>query len=567
MTVNPSRRKTTIRDLFPWTVGNQCRARKAWFVCVLLIVTAPLILPMPFPSSAMAGAIGQLEGITGQKIDRYQGGGGGTGGGGEGEREYRDPFTAPIFAMPAGFVGGLFMGGHWYVKKMIGDYPKTLFLTDYMEHQKIKDDTTAFSAGAFIGGIPWLALYTVTGPIRYAVASIGKAVSAPSAPKPKNKSEMAREYYDSGKMYESAGNWSAAAAKYEMAMKGDPTLEGGYSKWAHALFRQGKYAEAIKTYEQSMAVGGQDPGTCKNIADIFGHNLGNNKEAEQWYRKALDLYPAGDSNRSVVARELIATVDETRKNAVGKSLEEQKSLLGNGKYELVVKKSGDMLALYPDSTESWSNRAVAYEKQGLQLQAAAALRKLGEIDPRKVNIEKLKDIEESEGYKSALSQLKSVAQNSGFAAKAPTDEGGRYFLDCFDNKLEGCTYKDKLEMPVVPEPTRSTVRHLIDDAPAELKKDPRFMELAEQRKKIEGDRKIIVNDIAQLTEIKNRAGQSSSGPIDVLIVKKQIELDRNNKKDQFNEFEIKEIYTSRAFTPDDSSQQEPQENPSPPTGI
>lgn len=110
------------------------------------------------------------------------GGGGGGGGGGSIER-------APIFVAPVGMACGVFGGGIWYFKQMAGSFKKDMFLDSYNKFLKADPSdewaADAFTFGLRMGGIPWLALYVPTGPIRYGVSSVYKAATKPSPPKPK----------------------------------------------------------------------------------------------------------------------------------------------------------------------------------------------------------------------------------------------------------------------------------------------------------------------------------------------------------------------------------------------
>jgi len=115
----------------------------------------------------------------------YNGGGGGgdSGGGGGG-----DITNAPIVVAPVGFIGGLFMGAGWYFEEMAGNFPKTGFLDSYGNYVSVKSDDDAFNKpfnfGARLGGLPWLALYLPSWPIRAGIAAIADAASRPSPPKP-----------------------------------------------------------------------------------------------------------------------------------------------------------------------------------------------------------------------------------------------------------------------------------------------------------------------------------------------------------------------------------------------
>lgn len=109
------------------------------------------------------------------------GGGGGSGGGG-------DITNAPIVVAPVGFIGGLFMGAGWYFEEMAGNFPKTGFLDSYGNYVSLKpqDDNKAFNFGARLGGLPWLALYLPSWPIRAGIVAIADAANRPSPPKPVN---------------------------------------------------------------------------------------------------------------------------------------------------------------------------------------------------------------------------------------------------------------------------------------------------------------------------------------------------------------------------------------------
>lgn len=116
--------------------------------------------------------------------------GGGGGGGDSGSSGSGASFErAPIFVAPVGMVGGVFAGGVWYWKQMAGSNKKDFFIDSYKSFLSVKPSDEwaagAFTFGLRMGGIPWLALYVPTGPIRYGVASAYNAATKPSPPKPK----------------------------------------------------------------------------------------------------------------------------------------------------------------------------------------------------------------------------------------------------------------------------------------------------------------------------------------------------------------------------------------------
>lgn len=117
-------------------------------------------------------------------------GGGGGGGGGDSESGGGGSLLrAPIIVAPVGMIAGVFGGGAWYGKQMAGSLGNDNFLDSYWKFLSVpKDDemaTGAFNFGLRMGGIPWLALYVPTGPVRYGVVSAYKAATKPSPPKPK----------------------------------------------------------------------------------------------------------------------------------------------------------------------------------------------------------------------------------------------------------------------------------------------------------------------------------------------------------------------------------------------
>lgn len=160
------------------------------------------------------------------------------GGGGSPEpRQPADLSKAPIVLMPVGFIGGVFMGGHWYFKKMSGDYPETVFLSDYLEHQKIKDEN-AFSAGAFIGGLPWVAMYAVTGPIRHGIVGITDMFAERRAKNLAEERTALQKQINDGDSYFRQGNHEEALRMYRLALEKNPqdgTLRGKIKKAEDAL--------------------------------------------------------------------------------------------------------------------------------------------------------------------------------------------------------------------------------------------------------------------------------------------------------------------------------------------
>lgn len=114
----------------------------------------------------------------------------GGGGGDDGDDESSGDASferAPIFVAPVGIVGGVFAGAVWYGKQMSGSLKEDFFIDSYQNFLSVKESdewaSGAFTFGLRMGGLPWLALYVPTGPIRYGVASAYKAATKPK-PKP-----------------------------------------------------------------------------------------------------------------------------------------------------------------------------------------------------------------------------------------------------------------------------------------------------------------------------------------------------------------------------------------------
>lgn len=528
------------------------RVRIVMLVCILLLSITNLMMLSPLTSSALAGATEQLEDITGQKIDRYKG----KSGSGDSDREYRDPFSAPIFMMPAGCIGGVFMGGHWYFKKMSGDYPTTNFFDDYIKHQKI-DNENAFNAGAFVGGIPWLALYAVTGPIRHGVVAISKAVNTSSSPKPRSNSEMASDYYNQGKIYETSGNLKLAEENYRSAIKYNPNLNGCHSQLANVLYRQGKYVDAIDFYVQSISLNSQNAGAYKKIADIYSHNLGQKRDAENWYRRALDIYPADDPNHPVVVRELINTVNDISKNTVDKALVEQKSLIKNGEYAKAESFWRKQLLVNPNNTDAWNKLGDTLVRQGRYLAAEAAYREAVRLDSSHNNqADNLKNLMESDGYGNALKELIADREQGIIATKELNMEamrGRAMFCSDFNEdatKSIRCAYSTdhSAEISVfLPTPTPQKVEPNIPVAVrAKIEKDSEYIELREKKGKIEKEYKENLEALqAASSQRDQQPGEKPSfAAIDLVITEFKNKL--TEEKEEYGVVEKKmEIITKK----------------------
>ncbi|MCE5275026.1 MAG: hypothetical protein ABFD70_00080 [Syntrophaceae bacterium] len=120
----------------------------------------------------------------------YYSEGGGSGSGGSERSGGGASFErAPIFVAPVGMVGGVFAGAVWYFKQMTGSLGDDFFIDSYQKYLSVpaSDEWAAgsFTFGLRMGGLPWMALYVPTGPIRYGVASAYQAATKPSPPKPK----------------------------------------------------------------------------------------------------------------------------------------------------------------------------------------------------------------------------------------------------------------------------------------------------------------------------------------------------------------------------------------------
>ena len=99
-----------------------------------------------------------------------------------------DITRAPIVSMPAGMIGGVFMGGGWYFTEMAGKRPNKNFLSSYHDFMTIASGDPVFdgpfNAGAHVGGLPWLALFIPTYPVRQAVVGVAHIITKPRPPKP-----------------------------------------------------------------------------------------------------------------------------------------------------------------------------------------------------------------------------------------------------------------------------------------------------------------------------------------------------------------------------------------------
>lgn len=99
--------------------------------------------------------------------------------GGDGDRESPgggDVTHAPIFVVPTGMIGGVFMGGGWFWKEMSGDFPDKGFLKSYGDYVSVESGDPLFdkpfTVGARIGGAPWLLVYLPAYPLRQGVLGV-----------------------------------------------------------------------------------------------------------------------------------------------------------------------------------------------------------------------------------------------------------------------------------------------------------------------------------------------------------------------------------------------------------
>lgn len=181
---------------------NRRHALPALFLACLLAVP---VLP---PGEARAesepvryAAYGEVPEVTGIETECMECGGkngshrsncpyarGGGSDSGEERAPHVDITHAPIFVAPAGFIGGIFMGGGWFFGEMAGKYPDVGFFDSYHNYMSIKSDDKQFSgpfnAGTHAGGLPWLVLGAVTVPIRAGIVALADLASRPSPPPP-----------------------------------------------------------------------------------------------------------------------------------------------------------------------------------------------------------------------------------------------------------------------------------------------------------------------------------------------------------------------------------------------
>lgn len=163
-----------------------------------MFLAGGLLLVLGMPAGRAQSAYGQLQSMAGPPPnvppvsgpERVDGGESGGASGGE-ERQPADLASAPIVVVPVGVVGGVFMGGGWYFSEMAGKYPKTGFLTSYKNYLTVTGGgaenatfNSSFSAGACLGGLPWLALYVPSWPIRQGVIAASDAMTRPAPPRP-----------------------------------------------------------------------------------------------------------------------------------------------------------------------------------------------------------------------------------------------------------------------------------------------------------------------------------------------------------------------------------------------
>jgi hypothetical protein len=279
----------------------------------------------------------------------YSGGGGGGGGGDDEPRGGASLERAPIFVAPVGMLIGIFGGAGWYYKEMAGDYPKDSFLSSYGKFLSVpaSDEyaSGAFTFGMRMGGIPWLALYVPTGPIRYGVVSTYQAATKPSPPKPKPVNPdiavydlIARNYADLGRITDEElkkAKGGAETARMRRTQMLDEHIEG--SQELREIRDMEGIVAARARAEKQLDVYSRARAEKKKLA--LQMNLSIREKDAQINEAIKNANPAGflvDYNLSRTEMKLENTLkDKTLPQGVKDSLERElkyTKLLQNGKF-------------------------------------------------------------------------------------------------------------------------------------------------------------------------------------------------------------------------------------------
>ena len=111
------------------------------------------------------------------------------------------------------------------------------------------------------------------------------------APRTDRRAAQAWALHQDGIRYEKIGADRAASEVYGRALAADSTLGESWHNLAACEARQGRTAEAIRTYERALTVLGENPITLYNLAVLYG-NLGLDDRALAYFNRSVEADPS-----------------------------------------------------------------------------------------------------------------------------------------------------------------------------------------------------------------------------------------------------------------------------------
>jgi len=367
------------------------------------------------------------------------------------------------------------------------------------------------------------------------------------SPRPESNTNISIRHFNAGYEYEKAGNWTAAENEYRMAIQYYPDWGGYHFKLAYMLEKQGRYNEAIQSYKQKIALNPRDSTTYNSIGVILFNNLGRWEEAEKWFLAAHQRNPTD----SLARDNLILTVKRIRQKVSDNTFNRAIDLMEKGERAKAESLWRKQLLVNPNDAGAWKNLGVTLAGQGRWLAAEAALREAVQLDPS--NIRGLRIIMESAERGNALKELMAANEQGLMATKELNMEAMRgRAMSCFDfnedaTKTIRCAYSKDSSATIAFFAPRATSQ-LITGAPPELKKYPKFIELAKENKRLEKDYGEACDALQKLLKRKD-SGQVSTGMTDVLVAEQKQKLSAIKNEKDFNEVKIQESYVDLGFRP------------------
>jgi len=377
----------------------------------------------------------------------------------------------------------------------------------------------------------------------------GREPREPS-PRPESNTNISIRHSNAGYEYEKAGNWMAAENEYRKAIQYYPNWYGYHFVLARVFANQGRYNDAIQSYKQSIALNPRYSSAYNNIGVILSNNLDRDEEAEQWFLKAHQLDPTDSFARN----NLVRTVKRIRQKVLDNNFSRAFYLSEKGESAKAESLWRKYLLVNPNNANAWNNLGATLAQQRRYLAAEAAYREAVRLDPSHgKQADNLKKLMESDDRGNSLKQLMAASEQGMIATKELDMEAmkGRA-MSCFDfnedaTKTIRCAYSKDSPAAIALFAPRDT-RQLITEAPPELKKDPKFIELAKENERLEKDYGEAYDALQELLK-REDSGQGSTGMTDVLIAEQKQKLSTIKNEQNFNEVKIQERYVDLGFRP------------------